>query len=200
MAQEDAFCGDRLRLTAFLRVADSMPPRPARFRRRLMSKLGDHADHAMHTVYDTSIANVPSLQFLPTVHTLLAKHSEESGLENHRKATSMLGPSMSAEEMGSLGTSLPTPTSSLNLCNVDMQHSTSERPSNLLPVRTVVGKKTAVSTPEAKQLEHTSVEPLNARQKKQLPVIGLALVRTSTEEGLPSPGVRSSPLGIIHIV
>lgn len=43
MAHEADFCGDRLRLSAFLRVADGVPKRPTRFKRRTRPVEADEA-------------------------------------------------------------------------------------------------------------------------------------------------------------
>ncbi|KAF2645386.1 hypothetical protein P280DRAFT_545364 [Massarina eburnea CBS 473.64] len=122
MAHEADFCGDRLRLSAFLRVVGkTSAPRPTRLQRRLNGQ-------GQRRV----IATEPLLR--------------ENDLQ-------------SAETLKSL------------------------------PVQTALETETVINTKKTrKAAPSTSRRSLRTRETHPLPVNGLALVRTTSEIGLPSPG------------
>ena len=192
MAEKDDFCGDRLRLTAFLRIAEKMPRRPARFRRRLFEiehkqamersspQLNAWADHSPRT------SNIPDHQSPSTEAT------EGSILNTYRHASIASGPSTSLEEMDIPSTRVPSHISGPPRTSLDIRDLSAERPPGSRHVRTPVRKRPVVYSAKTMKAPGSPRGVPSARQEKRLPVKGLALVRTLTEDGLPSPGVRSS--------
>lgn len=170
MPHEAEFCGDRLRLSAFLRVVgNGMPQRPARFRRRLQVTDNNpespacrdtmQKEHAFpQTTYseqfiDATVAE-PVYSLIPEEPTLTS--------ETHSPAPR---------------TSNIDGTVSLSLQDVQMV--------NTFPV-SEERKLTMVPTPTSGK---TCKGP-SSRRRRRLPVNELALLRTTSSDGLPQPNVR----------
>jgi hypothetical protein len=124
MAVKDDFCGERLRLTAFLRIAEKMPQRPARFRRALVEaeqkQSAEHSSTQLHAPADHSprAANVSDQQDLLTEST----EGCISGVCRH------LRPDTSLDEMDSPGTGIPSHNSHHLRASLNMRVPSAERP------------------------------------------------------------------------
>ena len=170
MPQEADFCGDRLRLSAFLRVVgNGMPKRPTRFRRRV-------------PVTDDSLE--PSTHFETTqeastdAKTVFGKCLTK--VPNVDPASSRV-----PEQPNSMSDNLFTAPETDNEGGAGFETHEDVEFVKLPP-------RLKERNPTAKTL--TSKEPLKVskhQRKRRLPVNKLALLRTTSSDGLPLPSVRS---------
>jgi hypothetical protein len=178
MADENDFCGGRLRLTALLRMAENMPERPARFRRRLVEGI---------MAADTTLTeNIPDQEASPM------EIADNPGPEVHWHVSSASGVIVSQLE---LDTDSARSRQSLSRRASGGTLNSPERLSVVGPARTPLKKKPIVhSSKVKKKSDGRSSRGARSARRKRMPVKGLALIRTSTEDALPELGVRSSAL------
>jgi hypothetical protein len=184
MTDDANFCNGRLRLTAFLRVVeDGMPPRPSRFKRRVPFGGSSPQDSA----------------FSEPVHTEACpeylKHStvtQASGLNMEVTPGVPSAPDVQFDMPRS-----PTPTQ-LYVCPGSSKHlrlgssdeeSASERQTVAHAIPQATTDQQAVHASKVR-IESSRPQKSTDTRKRRLPVTGLALVRTTTSDGLPDPSVR----------
>jgi hypothetical protein len=184
MADDTNFCDGRLRLTAFLRaVENGMPARPSRFKRRVPLEETSPQDFAfpepLHT--EESAGYLPNSTRSRTPGpsreaTSEVSSAQETDLDTARSPTSMriqvypdsykhLGPGSGNEESDR---EQPTATPTISHASIDEQ---------------------AVHAWKVKTRSNRPLKATDTR-KRRLPTTGLALVRTTTSDGLPDPSVR----------
>lgn len=193
MAHETNFCGDRLRMSAFLRVMEyGIPPRPRRFRHRVQvveepayesySVTTDQTFSPMVISSEQSIHNIP--------HPLTTEASTPNAEANHVRHSSLSNaPAIDADSIHEIQY-LPAPAEPYR-GPVKDNHLESARPlqqhSNILTFnRYQQGPETNAHKTPSKPYGSSII------RKRRLPVTGLALLRTTTSDGLPAPSVRSS--------
>lgn len=176
MTQEADFCGDRLRLSAFLRVvADGMPQRPTRFKRRsrgIDHRLGSSGQH------DTDHVDARSSPAQKAAHEQC--HNNTSILDVVRSPSPQL-PELAAEDFRSV-------TRAKSGSQKDREQSEDVQPSEN---QRQTGERTSV-TAVTKSLKKPRKIP-STRKRRHLPVNGLALLRSTSSDGLPLPSVRYCP-------
>lgn len=165
MSRSADFCGDRLRLSAFLRVlGDGMPPRPTRCRRRLpltndSSELPDQ--------YDIS----PEVPVLP--EAAIAGQPKKLSIAIN---SSPLSPYDSASTQGNVLTAS-------TYCQEDQGTNPLHAPSRFANSLFTEREGALPCKIPAKVAKN--------RRKRRLPVHQLALLRTTSSDGLPEPSVRA---------
>ena len=192
MTDGSDFCGERLRLTALLRTAEKMPRRPARFRRRWAEAEQNQATKNSPLTMDVPIDYTISTACTKSRLGLTSEPTEESVLDDLPRDASASGSHLPPSERGSSGTVIAPRISNPDRASANMRDAPKGRPLALLHVPTPRGKMRCAKATKQKKPNGFSRGPSNARKEKRFPVKELALVRTSTENGLPSPGVRSS--------
>jgi hypothetical protein len=185
MADDANFCGGRLRLTAFLRVVENgIPPRPSRFKRRVALVEESSQDPVRLELSCTE--NTTNVQDAP-----VSDRSYEAGAEVLSEV-----PPRTCSEFDIPRS--PTPTHARPCLGLDehfdfvsnMQAGTTEQRS---PIHTIKQARAENADVHIQKDEATSggcQRPSDTR-KRRLPVNGLALLRTTTLDGLPKPSVRS---------
>ena len=172
MSQEADFCGGRLRLTAFLRVVgDGMPPRPTRFRRR---------PHAADNGLDVSTSREAGTTDTGEIITPdLGKRSNDTPTLGTPHLDSSVHLTSEPEH--------PLPESMVGSRDQRGGHQesqTNQQSSSLQ--KTEKRTRITITTNSSSKLCKTP----SARKKRRLPVNELALLRTTSSNGLPQPSVR----------
>jgi hypothetical protein len=152
MANEADFAGDRLRLSAFLRIVQNLPQRPARCRRRAPSITVD--DHVPAPA--SNDAQTVSISATREISPSLDSGSEE---DTHVPIRGEVLPETENERDDDAPNSPPKQTAPI------------------------------VYTPKAPQTDPRQHRPSSTTRKRRLPVNELALVRTTTADGLPDRSV-----------
>lgn len=173
MIHEADFCGDRLRLTAFLRVlAAGMPHRPTRFKRRYVG-----SDHGS----ESSILNGPDLSHLENDRAL--DLACEQGPDETPIAEVILSSAPQPPTLAAVDHRLAKQANDVFLrdrsrSNViqptEGQRQTNERLSTTASMRPVKQPRQISST----------------RKRQQIPKNELTLLRTTSLDGLSLPSVR----------
>ncbi|KAF2796727.1 hypothetical protein K505DRAFT_415573 [Melanomma pulvis-pyrius CBS 109.77] len=199
MPRHENFSGDRLRLASFLRVVENIPEPPSRFRRRAQDSDGQHSTEGGNIA-------IQSIQQQIFASPLISAISEATEGPQHL-------------EVAELTTGLPpdlSPNSPLRVSNansvVDVlpfiscdeyqpsdSHSVDHNPSedgarqqvNPKPDSQMSRKNKVVYKSKAKKTGHRP-HGFPSTRRRQLPINGLALVRTSTVDGLPEPSGNGS--------
>lgn len=168
MAQDPDFHGDRLRLSAFLRViGDGMPQQPSRCRRRVpLTHNSSESLDLFNTALQTNVAS----EFADEGHIRNASVVDNpcSPMPKHLVYRPVfLQPAPLAEKDGSE----TTPTENDPATSV----SPLERRESI-----------------AKTIQHLKVRTKTSttQRKRYLPVNQLTLLRATSSDGLPEPGVR----------
>lgn len=169
MTQEADFCGERLRLSAFLRVADCMPQRPTRFRRRLVDS---------NYCLDSSNQRNCSLIDVRSPSDQDPALEQDPEILNLARSPSLQTPELAAEDLRSPYQSRSKPQSDFNE-HEGIQHSLVQRPS----AKRSSNPTTIESSQKLRKISST-------RKRRRLPVNELALLRTTFSYGLPLPIVR----------
>ena len=175
MPQEADFCGDRLRLSAFLRVVgNGMPKPPKRFRRRVLvtDNSLEPSTHLETTQEATTGAKKVSGELLIRVPDV-----DPAGSQVPEQPSSMSGILFTAPEIGTEG-------------GAESESQEDVRVVEMLPrleERNPIIAKTPMSKEPYKAPKH--------RRKRRMPVNELALLRTTSSDGLPLPSVRGYLVG-----
>jgi hypothetical protein len=172
MADDTNFCGGRLRLAAFLRVVESdMPQRPSRCKRRVLSSRSaqselpdkDHVVEPCNALMD--VLGLAAGARLP------AEAPRSTSIRSTDLNSPILEDKTSNENSGT---------------HVEKQINKQPVASK---IRERVGKSPKVThAPEAEDQSTNSRKPSRVK-KRRLPVNSLAMIRTTTSDGLPEPGV-----------
>ncbi|KAF2658754.1 hypothetical protein K491DRAFT_713238 [Lophiostoma macrostomum CBS 122681] len=179
MGQDENFCGDRLRLAAFLRVVDSVPERPSRFRRRLPEGGNEHeTGHGNITAGPSSIEMLalgqsPSSRSSPTARTTTGERQTDDSLHTPVSATDDAAIPQDDDPVQDEPFSIPKAQSTTTNSH-GSESTTLQSSSKGVVVYTSSATKT---DPRGKAASGT--------RKRRLPVNELPLVRTTTEDGLP---------------
>jgi hypothetical protein len=173
MIVDDAnFIGGRLRLTAFLRVVEGdIPQSPSRFERHApLIKQPDSTE--------SSLIGAPHPKASVIVNALENGQDEVSAeVVAHAAAVFDLPGTPTTTDLGSC------------LQNGDETKKPDSRRTPAKPTKST--KKQVARAAKGKELFSTH-QPPQEKRKRRLPVHGLALLRTTTSDGgLPEPGVRS---------
>jgi hypothetical protein len=203
MDHDANFVGGRLRLATFLRVVElEMPQRPSRFQRRMQSV--GHQSHVSIRLLSGDIeppivpASMDEEMRKPTCTAVRLFETESVKRPDHHKETGSLFDSREV-----------TPRTTVPAGSVfEVPHSpTSADPcSGFDDVGSLRGEHEPDAKGTTNQLEKRSqsarrlkvqkasykVTGSSNTRKKSLPVHGLALLRTTTTDGLPKPSVRKS--------
>jgi hypothetical protein len=194
MGHDENFCGDRLRMTAFLRVVESVPERPSRFRRRLPEKNDEHQTGRSDITdgpskFGTLAVGPATLSCPSSAGTTDPERSQEDSMHTPVSGTNdpaiLPDDGQDPEESLALSEVRSTATGSQSLLqngNNEWDSTTLHSPSKRVSVYASSAKKTDARANRASDT-----------RKRRLPVNELPLVRTTTEDGLPdrSVGERS---------
>ncbi|KAF2248635.1 hypothetical protein BU26DRAFT_303069 [Trematosphaeria pertusa] len=186
MAHDADFCGDRLRLAAFLRAVENLPQRPARFRRPV------DGDAQIQATKQASPAQHDQTRAIASLSSP-ASTAPQQKLSAFDAADSRLTASTASAE-GTRTIALPvTPDADCHAqpsVNIDEDDSTvpHRRSDPLLLLRKGSRKSVKVSH-SRRRAANLNAGLSGTRKRRRLPVKGLALVRTTTEDGLPQPSV-----------
>jgi hypothetical protein len=203
MTHDANFVDNRLRLTAFLRVVEQgIPPRPSRFKRRVQV-----SDETTNLPGPTSTSQTNPV--LPVLEAYAGSVSPEASRSIHAAFEYEAAISVEIDQHEEDRTEnnvqsasvydiprSPTPTeprsrpTSDDDQNVHDRPNPVQRPSNAnSPVK--FRWKAGIAGPaKVKKASGKPGGPSSTR-KRRLPVNELALLRTTTSDGLPQPGVRS---------
>jgi hypothetical protein len=174
MTQEADFCGDRLRLSALLRVVgEGMPQRPTRFRRRLVDP-NNSLDSSNQRDSGLPVPKSPS-----DPDPALEQCSENTILTVVRSLV-LQSPELEAEDLHSASQKGSIPQRDCDQCE-HVQQSPVQKQS----VKRSSNRTTMKPTQEPRKISST-------RKRRHLPVNELALLRTTSSDGLPLPSVRRS--------
>ncbi|KAJ4989146.1 hypothetical protein SVAN01_05408 [Stagonosporopsis vannaccii] len=168
MLQTVDFCGDRLRLSAFLRiVGDGMPQRPTRFKRCLQDTINDPKGSSSRR------------------HNALC--SSEQHNTDHRPARK--SPPRDAFVFNTAQSPLPVPSLEDDLLPLQCTVTDSFNRWRLGDSQLPNTKQQAVQRRPLTMLKPTdhSSHGLDTRKRRRLPVTELALLRTTSSDGLPHP-------------
>lgn len=194
MAHEAGFHGDRLRLASFLRIVNSIPQRPARFRRRadkpdqVTTTAGlSPAQHSQHESTEAPSAS-PAVDPPLASRTAVSPNAETLSEADHH-GSSVSNFSMPTDGMTSHRREC-SPVVELDQGNGAEDGLARDQPTTSLPLPPAPKVRKLVYAPE-KRKQSRPPRSLCTRPRKQLPVKGLSLIRSTTEDGLPSRGVRS---------
>jgi hypothetical protein len=184
MPDDANFCDGRLRLTAFLRVvANGMPPRPSRFKRRVPLE---------QTSHDNSALQEP-LRLKDWLEDLPSPTSSRTP----RPDTEAESEVPSAQDTDFNVTRPPTPMrlhvypySGIRL-GVGSSNGQSDHEQRTT-AHAILQAFTDERAVQARKIKIKPSRPPKAidTRKRPLPTTGLALVRTTTSDGLPNPSVR----------
>ncbi|KAF2129596.1 hypothetical protein P153DRAFT_396853 [Dothidotthia symphoricarpi CBS 119687] len=201
MAHDANFCGDRLRLAAFLRIMEyGIPPRPTRFRRRVqavekpMRGSDPSPTNQEYSFVNTSAAipihgvSRPSTPEATTsgVDASRTHHSSPSNpLATDADSTYDIPPSHTSIEpyVGLIKDGIHEPT------GLQQQHANGLLVKQSLQNAGIMSSSNSHKTP-------SKPRPSSSTRKRRLPVNCLALMRTSTSDGLPEPSNIDSHLSI----
>lgn len=169
MTREADLCGDRLRLSAFLRVVDGMPQRPTRLRRRLVES-SHHLDSLSQG--DSGLTDARSLS------------DQESALGQYPKILDVVrSPVLQTPELAAKDRQ------SAHQIGTKPQSDCSQREAGQhAGVKKRSAKRSTNSTPTKPSQKPRRIS--STRKRRQLPVDELALLRTTSSDGLPLPSVR----------
>lgn len=182
MSQEADFCGDRLRLSAFLRVvADGMPQRPTRFKRRFIGieqsldsqkrRDADHGGAARSLSQEAILEGYPNDTIISDVARSLWPRSPEFAPDHIRSATR---PSDELQKNCKQSEAVQP--------LQDQQHTREQEMTTALFEPLHVSRRTS-GTP----------------RRRHLPVNEVALLRTTSYDGLPLPSVRTCPTRQVYL-
>jgi hypothetical protein len=184
MVDNTNFCDGRLRLTAFLRVVENgMPPRPSRFKRRVPLEETSPQDSA----FSEAVYTEESPEDLPN-----STSSRTSG--PNTDATSEV-PSAQKTDLEVTCSLTPMrlrvyPDSYRHLgAGSSNEESDCEQPTAIHAISQASTYELAVPVSKVKTKSSRPSKATDTR-KRRLPTTGLALVRTTTSDGLPDPSVR----------
>ena len=172
---EANFSGDRLRLTTFLRVVENVPLRPSRFRRRV-----EHVEQRTDE----------SHQLLPVVDSTINLKASEPIPDDDASLTIAPADVYVIPRSPVLETPLLTPSDidGINLNGSDLIAAPSPRNEQAgIKVTRPDRERTAVMRAPLEM--STSPAVSSGSRKRRLNVNALALLRTSTLDGLPEPSV-----------
>ncbi|KAF2188230.1 hypothetical protein K469DRAFT_91965 [Zopfia rhizophila CBS 207.26] len=201
MAHNEDFCGDRLRLTAFLRVIENMPRRPSRFHKRLRSS-------NQQTDKSQKDDSAPSGHAQSSVSLFLAQSDESLALSEVELVTSPLERrSSGGKAHDSYTNEYPNDPVSLPP-EEDIGKSVGDHIDDTATMETTDLREPPITKSRKRKglvLYKVNTKPqddasikVTGGHKRRLPVNGLALVRTSTADGLPDRAVRCSLLAQSH--
>ncbi|KAF3045727.1 hypothetical protein E8E11_006319 [Didymella keratinophila] len=169
MTQEADFCGDRLRLSAFLRVvAEGLPQRPTRFRRRVVDP-----NHSLDssTQRDSSLLDAKS----PSDQAPALEQYPENAILKVVRSPSLQAPELAAEDLRFASQNGSNPQSDCSQ-REHVQHSPAQKQS----VKRSSSPTTLKPSQKPRKISST-------RKRGHLPVNELALLRTMSSDGLPLP-------------
>ena len=173
MPQEADFRGDRLRLSAFLRVVgDGMPQRPTRFKRRSRDV---HLGLNSSTHHDTDRTDEVAT---PAQETACERSSNDVPTLDIARSPSPEQPMLTPED--------PLPESAAH--NGHQGNRERLEGFQLPNIQQQAAKRTSITTntKSPKKPRQTS----STRKRRRLPANELALLRTTSSDGLPRPSVR----------
>jgi hypothetical protein len=185
MDHDANFVGGRLRLATFLRVVElEMPQRPSRFQRRMQS-VGHQSQVSIR---------LPSGDIEPpTVAASMDgetfdQHKETGSLFDNREATPK-----STVPAGSVFEVPRSPTSADPCSGFDHFSSLhGEHEPGAKGTTDQLEKRSRSARRLKDQQVYYKATGSSSTRKRRLPVHGLALLRTTTTDGLPKPSVRNS--------
>ncbi|KAF2873453.1 hypothetical protein BDV95DRAFT_592817 [Massariosphaeria phaeospora] len=183
MASDANFCGDRLRLVAFLRVVENLPQQPSRFGRHRHVHLEEQAPQ-VHSPEGTPRAS-PSEP--PKNAMSGAKEAPPppgiAAIDQDDNIGTWTGP-CSAVESAPMD---PNPTESFSMSSqYSSESNTIQQQPGPLPVPLGLHKDVTVYKSRGYRTNRSTAAFSNTR-KGRLPVQELALLRTTTDNGLPEP-------------
>lgn len=182
MTQEADFCGDRLRLSAFLRVvADGMPERPTRFKRRFVGVDRSFDSQIQHDPGHGDAGSPPG------------QEAVQKQYPNNTTATHVIySPSPQPPEIAASHLRLTTQTNSGSQRHCKQ----SERVQLLEDQQHIRERESTTAMTEPLDISRkTSSTP----KRRHLPVNELALLRTTSSDGLPLPSVRNCPARPVYL-
>jgi hypothetical protein len=177
MTHDANFVDNRLRLTAFLRVVEEgIPPWPSRFRRRIQMP-----DETAELPVATSQSQTA------TVEKRVAT-GVEVGVWNEDETEYRLQPGSIYDVPLSPTSTRSSPASGDDQDVYERQSPVQRQPDTSGSAKFAHQAGTAVPV----KVKKASRKPLgsSSTRKRRLPVNELALLRTTTSDGLPQPGVR----------
>jgi hypothetical protein len=191
MGHEESFCGDVLRLTSFLRVVEYIPERPARFGRRRQLDVRTEADNAPPnrpeqptdiSLNNNKLKNSAVQHVSPPLITndsqpqreVLPNHVSEPPQKTYR--CSSLNSVKNSRHLTLLSKD------TIERGNVAAQKYV---PSGLSPKR----KKLIVYKAKKCKIDHRDKSFPTTRKRRLININKLALVRTTTSDGLPNRSV-----------
>ncbi|KAF2473801.1 uncharacterized protein BDR25DRAFT_125267 [Lindgomyces ingoldianus] len=176
MVHDESFCGDRLRMSSFLRVIANMPPRPARFRRH--EKQADQQSHAMYDEVGLNQFEELKTHKFSSQNPALASHDSSTevcdSLARLASAQSLLMVAGRAERSEAENGSAPDTGNGVH------------KPSGAQSTAPRARKDHYSYQTKTNKSKHASGRRSGTR-RRMLPVNELALVRTTTTDGLPDP-------------
>jgi hypothetical protein len=205
MTHDANFVDNRLRLTAFLRVVEEgIPPRPSRFRRRIQMP-----DETAEPPVATSQSQTNQVLLAPEAHQeppisgsaspialrSIAAAAEkrvvigvEVGVWNEDETEYRLQPGSIYDVPLSPTSTRSSPASGDDQDVYERQSPVQRQPDTSGSAKFAHQAGTAVPV----KVKKASRKPLgsSSTRKRRLPVNELALLRTTTSDGLPQPGVR----------
>ena len=194
MAHEDNFCGDRLRIAAFLRSVQGIPKRPSRFRKHPLNNDDDkqHAGSAGlgsgHQHSQDASGRLTSGDQAATRPTFLQPLEPETTNDVSSPASASATVTYQSDDLPALHES-PAPSEATNEENDTQIFHSNDTQGSPLPKSST--KNVIVYTSQAKKRDVRSNEASSTR-KRRLPVNELPLVRTTTENGLPDRSVGAA--------
>jgi hypothetical protein len=198
------FCNGRLRLATFLRVVDSdMLQRPRRFRKRvpLCDEEPAEVNGGPVQAHECSAATMSAQVDSPVSRrTSLDNGDAPDEAQSHGETAADTLPSDGHVAPSSEYDIPRSPTPIRPTVDRDNGGETAIGPDGEMEI---VDDQTSTETPKrvrkkaaVAQISFTRKAPRESQEfsstrKRRLPVLGLALLRTTTSDGLPEPGVRS---------
>ncbi|KAF9694566.1 hypothetical protein EKO04_007363 [Ascochyta lentis] len=172
MSYETDFRGDRLRLHAFLRVVDDgLPKRPSRFRRRFLA-VSDDLEASSHSISDYTNDTVASVQ----------EASHEGPLNDVSFLDGMRPPNPEQPLPAFEEQSLVTAEDSVQQRGYEQVGCASAK-SNQQTEKRASDQPVTAATKAHNKLRKTP----STRHRRRIPVNELALLRTTSSDGLPQP-------------
>ena len=161
MAHEADFCGDRLRLTAFLRFADGVPKRPTRFKRRTR----------------------------PVEAAEASRHGQSAPIENPLVGRLVCGEFPTDLSVSDIARSATPDELLVGTMRDSRSQRDRGRPDSvqIASIRQAENCATAVAVAKSPM---KSCKTSSTRRRRRLPVNELVLLRTTSSDGLPRPSVR----------
>lgn len=202
MDHDANFVGDRLRLATFLRIVElEMPQRPSRFKRRLEPvDIENHkSDHLGSTHVESPTVEARTYGETPGPTSTAPKSPRRESVQEptHYQNTNTIledreATPRSPMPTGSVFNISRSPTS-VNPC-LGFEDSTSVQDKHgLVAKATNKGVKRQSGSAQVLKVEkaYCKATGFTNTRKRRLPVNGLALLRTTTTDGLPEPSVRN---------